>query len=78
MTFDSAGYRLDFQAAGQSADDQLRIDLPTTIAANKTAGTDLWVNVYNGSEKSKVQRPLVDAGASKRVRPVLFEIAQTR
>ena len=55
MTFDNAGYRLDFQAAGQSPDDQLRIDLPTTIAADKTAGTDLWVNVYNGSEKSKVQ-----------------------
>ena len=55
MTFDSNGYRLDFQAAGQSADDQLRIDLPTTIVADKTAGTDLWVNVYNGSEKSKVQ-----------------------
>jgi len=55
MTFDDAGYRLDFRAAGQSADDQLRIDLPTTVAADKTAATDLWVNVFNGSEKSTVK-----------------------
>ena len=55
MTFDDAGYRLDFKAAGQSADDQLRIDLPTTVAADQTATTALWVNVFNGSEKSSVK-----------------------
>ena len=55
MTFDSAGYRLDFRAAGQSADDQLRIELPTTVTVDKLKDVDLWVNVYNGSEKSKVK-----------------------
>ena len=55
MTFDDSGYRLDFRAAGKSADDQLRIDLPPTVVADKTSATDLWVNVYNGSEKSTVK-----------------------
>ena len=55
MTFDDSGYRLDFRAAGQPAEDQLRIDLPTTVAADQTATTDLWVNFYNGSEKSEVR-----------------------
>ena len=62
MTFDDSGYRLDFQAAGQSADDQLRIELPTTVEADKTAATDLWVNVYNGSEKSTVKIQVDAAG----------------
>ena len=62
MTFDDSGYRLDYRAAGQSADDQLRIELPTTVAADKTAATDLWVNVYNGSEKSTVKIQLDGAG----------------
>ena len=62
MTFDDSGYRLDFRAAGQSADDQLRIDLPTTVAADETANTDLWVNVYNGSKKTTVKIQIDAAG----------------
>ena len=62
MTFDSSGYRLDFRAAGQSAEDQLRIDLPPTVMAEKTAATDIWVNVYNGSEKSTVKIQIDGSG----------------
>ncbi len=55
MTFDSSGYRLEFRAASQSPQDQLRIDLPATVMTENTSETDVWVNVYNGSEKSTVQ-----------------------
>lgn len=55
MNFDSEGYRLDFRAAGRPASDQLRIELPTKVASSKSKGTEIWVNVYNGSEQSKVK-----------------------
>ncbi|MEL7496896.1 MAG: calcineurin-like phosphoesterase family protein [Planctomycetota bacterium] len=55
MSFDQTGYRLDFRAAGQPATDQLRIEMPTKIDTNKTSSADVWVNVFNGSEKSTVR-----------------------
>lgn len=55
MTFDQAGYRLDFKAAGLSADQQMRIHMPTTIDTNETQEHSIWVNVFNGSEQSTVQ-----------------------
>lgn len=55
MTFDDAGYRLDFRAAGRPADDQLRIEMPNKLDTQATSKTDVWVNVYNGSEKSTVR-----------------------
>ncbi len=61
LTFDQNGYRLDFKAARQDAADQLRIDMPAKLAATDVENTDVWVNVYNGSEKSKV-RLQVDGG----------------
>ena len=55
MSFDDSGYRLDFRAAGRPADDQLRIEMPNKLDTQVTTKTDVWVNVYNGSEKSTVQ-----------------------
>lgn len=55
MTFDDSGYRLDFRAAGRPAEDQLRIEMPNTVDASVTESTELWVNVYNGSEQSTVR-----------------------
>lgn len=62
MTFDRSGYRLDYKAAGQSTQDQLRIDVPRTLSSNKTAETDIFVNVYNGSEESKVRMAVGNNG----------------
>lgn len=55
MSFDRDGYKLDFKAAGRPASEQLRIHLPSNIYTKKTEGVPIWVNVYNGSEESKVE-----------------------
>jgi hypothetical protein len=55
MSFDRDGYKLDFKAAGRPASEQLRVHVPTTIDSRKTGDQDIWVNVYNGSEKSTVE-----------------------
>ena len=54
MNFDEQGYRLDFKAAGLSAENQIRVHLKMRINTNDTGEEDVWVNVYNGSEKSTV------------------------
>ena len=54
MTFDGKNYQLDFKAAGRSSDYQMRITLPDEISSGKLAETDVYVNIFNGSEKSKV------------------------
>ena len=43
MTFDKDGYKLDFKAAGQSANEQLRIHLPMSINTNIKV---LYVRVF--------------------------------
>jgi hypothetical protein len=61
MTFDQDGYKLDFRAAGRSADDQIGIRMPAQILSQTTSQTDVWVNVYNGSEKSITKMKVDDA-----------------
>ena len=55
MTFEPDRYLLDFKGAGHPANYQMRIHLPNTVAASKSAATEVWVNVFNGSSKSKVE-----------------------
>ena len=55
---DSGKYRLDFKAAGQSPSKQMGIRMVDEIDTSETGNTDVWVNVYNGSEKSTVQMQL--------------------
>ncbi|MFK7767035.1 MAG: calcineurin-like phosphoesterase C-terminal domain-containing protein [Mariniblastus sp.] len=62
MNFDANGYRLDFKAAGHAASEQMRVEVPNTVDTNKTAETDVWVNVFNGSEKSTVQMAVDNSG----------------
>ena len=62
MTFDENGYKLDFKAAGRPASEQMRIHLPTTMDTNETAQQEIWVNVYNGSEYSKVSMSIDNNG----------------
>ncbi|MDG1872994.1 MAG: calcineurin-like phosphoesterase family protein [Mariniblastus sp.] len=58
MRFNEAGYQLDYKVAGRPASDQLRVHVPRTIDTNETGNQEVWVNVYNGSEKSTVQMSL--------------------
>ncbi len=62
MTFDRDGYRLDFKAAGQPASQQMRVHMPLTVDANTTGEADVWVNVFNGSEKSLVKMSIDNNG----------------
>lgn len=55
MTFEPDRYLLDFKGAGHPADYQMRIHLPNSVAASDAAATEVWVNVFNGSSKSKVE-----------------------
>ncbi len=55
LRFDGTEYSLDFVAAGVDAGDQMRIMLPETVDSSATATVPLYVNVYNGSSRSKVE-----------------------
>lgn len=55
MTFEPDRYLLDFKGAGHPAEYQMRVHLPNTIESSDSAATKLWVNVFNGSKKSKVE-----------------------
>ncbi|MEX2113373.1 MAG: calcineurin-like phosphoesterase family protein [Pirellulales bacterium] len=62
ISFNGTDYRLDFKAAGRSADYQMQIHAPEVVAADKLGETSVYVNVFNGSEHSKVEMALGDGG----------------
>jgi hypothetical protein len=56
LSLDSVGnYRYEFKAAGRPPEEQMGIRLPYEIESDKTGETDVWVNVYNGNERSTVR-----------------------
>lgn len=59
MTFSENDYQMDFRAAGAPASEQLGIRMPTAIGKE---AANVWVNVYNGSEKSTVEMAINDSG----------------
>ncbi len=63
ITFDGTDYVLDFKAAGRPKDYQMQIHAPEAVAADRAEPTEVLVNVFNGSEKSKVEMRVGGAGA---------------
>jgi hypothetical protein len=55
MTFDGTNYSLRFKAAGRDPDYQMEIRAPDVVAARDCAATNVYVNVFNGSEHSRVE-----------------------
>ncbi len=55
ISFDGTKYQLDFKAAGRSADYQMQITAPEVVRVDQLAQTSAYVNVFNGSERSKVE-----------------------
>jgi len=53
--FDDENYQMTFKAARQPAGYQMRIWAPETVQAAETANTEVIANVFDGSEKSKVE-----------------------
>ncbi|MCA9205191.1 MAG: calcineurin-like phosphoesterase C-terminal domain-containing protein, partial [Planctomycetales bacterium] len=62
ITFDGNEYTLDFHAAGRPADWQMHIHAPEVITSDQSGETDVFVNVFNGSERSKVAMRLDGSG----------------
>ena len=53
LSFDERGYQINFKAAG--SDEQMGIRIDDIIPLNKAADYEVAVNVYNGSDKTKVR-----------------------
>ncbi|MBM83252.1 MAG: metallophosphoesterase [Planctomycetaceae bacterium] len=62
ITFDGHEYRMDFKAAGRSADYQMQIHAPEVVAKAESQDADVYVNVFNGSEYSKTELRIVPSG----------------
>ena len=61
MTFDEDGYKMDFKAANRPASEQIKIIAPMVVSADKAVETKVYVNVYNGSQKSTVRMTVGDS-----------------
>ena len=55
ITFNGSDYRVDYKAASKPADYQMNIMVPDEIPENRIEQTPVDVNVFNGSEFSKVE-----------------------
>jgi hypothetical protein len=61
LTFNGDDYRLDYKAAGRSADEQMSIYFPQEITPKNPAGAEFSVNIWNGSERSTVEMAIDDS-----------------
>ena len=55
ISFDGQKYDIQFKAAGRSKDYQMNIHAPEMVPHDKTGETEFYVNVFNGSPRTKVQ-----------------------
>lgn len=55
MSFDGHEYKLTFKAAGRPSDYQMNIYAPDSVSKKKDDNLKLMTNVFNGSEKSKIE-----------------------
>lgn len=62
ISFDGAKYHLDYKVAGRSANYQMRIHAPEVITLSETEKAEIYVNFFNGSERSKLEMRLGNDG----------------
>lgn len=62
LSFDGKKYQLDFKAAGRDKSYQMAIHAPEVVAVDKLAETEVVANVFNGSERSKVEMQVGGGG----------------
>jgi hypothetical protein len=62
FTFDGSNYAIEFRAASRHPEYQMNIYAPETLEAAKAAETEILVNVFAGSPKTKVEMRLGDSG----------------
>lgn len=63
ITFDGQDYSLEFKAARRPADYQMNIHAPEVVTASEAGETNVFVNVFAGSERSTVEMRLGPSGA---------------
>jgi hypothetical protein len=66
LTFDGQRYSIRYKAAGRSAGYQMNIYAPEAIEATSAATTEVLVNVFAGSPRSKVEMRLVGLPSEER------------
>jgi hypothetical protein len=62
LTFDGQRYSIDFKAARRPREYQMNIYSPESVAAAEAGGTEVIVNVFAGSERSRVDLRLGPGG----------------
>jgi len=62
LTFDGHAYSIEFKAARRPADYQMNIFAPEVVKAAQTDATEIFVNVFAGSERSRVEMRLGNQG----------------
>ena len=65
ISFDGTKYDLEFRAARRPADHQMNIYLPQEITVADAMTTTMVVNVFNGSQRSKVRMRILPDGPWK-------------
>ncbi|MCB9881098.1 MAG: calcineurin-like phosphoesterase C-terminal domain-containing protein [Planctomycetes bacterium] len=63
--FDGTKYRLEFRAAGRPASYQMNISIPEGVSRDDVAKTYVYANVFNASERSRVEMALSAQGPWK-------------
>lgn len=61
--FDGNQYQISYRAARRHDNYQMEIHSPAELEASAAAGTEILVNVFNGSERSKVEMKIGANGA---------------
>jgi len=55
LSFDGSDYRIDFRAAGLPTEHQMNIYAPESVPHTALAETEILVNVFNGSARTRVE-----------------------
>lgn len=71
FSFDGTKYSAEFRPARRSADDQMSVFAPDQVAPDSVAATEIFANVFAGSEKSKVEMQVDGEGAWTKLDMVL-------
>ncbi|MCZ6465215.1 MAG: calcineurin-like phosphoesterase C-terminal domain-containing protein [Proteobacteria bacterium] len=73
VTFDGPDYRVRFKANRRPADYQIHLEAPVRVARKRLRRTQVFVNVFAGSEKSQVEMRVAGHSRWKRLRRVVRE-----
>lgn len=73
ITFDGHDYELEFKAARRPSTFQMSIYAPNVVLADRASDTDVYVNVFNGSERSTVEMRLGEEASWLPMQRVVIE-----